>query len=81
LGSGDTFGGLAAHYKVGVSTTRQIVLDVCTAINQRLGSIVLKKPIENDWRLIADRFETICNFPFCTGAIDGKHVAITVICN
>lgn len=52
LGSGDSFGGLAAHYKIGVSTVRSIVHDVCAAMHTHLGPIVLSKPTVEDWRSI-----------------------------
>lgn len=31
---------------------------------------------EDDWRKVADEFESKWNYPGCIGAIDGKHVAV-----
>lgn len=31
---------------------------------------------ENEWKIIADDFETKCNFPNCVRAVGGKHVNI-----
>jgi hypothetical protein len=78
LASGDTFRTIAAHYKIGVSTVREIVHDVCTAINSRMTIMVLNRPNKDDWKGIANRFDSKCDFPMCCGSIDGKHVKITV---
>lgn len=29
---------------------------------------------ENEWKNVADRFQELWNFPYCLGAIDGKHI-------
>lgn len=33
-------------------------------------------PNESEWKEIARKFEERWNFPFCCGALDGKHVQI-----
>jgi hypothetical protein len=78
LGSGDQHIGLSAHYKIGLSTVREIIHDVCDAIVNRLRPLVLKKPTEDDWKAIAAKFESMWNFPYCCGAVDGKHVRLRV---
>uniref|UniRef100_A0A8D9E207 Nuclease HARBI1 n=1 Tax=Cacopsylla melanoneura TaxID=428564 RepID=A0A8D9E207_9HEMI len=37
---------------------------------------MLPPPTEERWRQIALKFEEICKFPNCIGAVDGKHVVI-----
>ena len=31
---------------------------------------------EDEWRVIAENFETKWNFPQCIGALDGKHITM-----
>ena len=64
------------NFRIGVSTARQIILDVSTAIRDALASIYLPVPSEIEWHSIADEFFLWWNFPNCIGAIDGKHIMI-----
>ena len=42
-----------------------------------LGKIYMKTPnTEEEWTTIANRFETLWNFPNCIGAVDGKHIVM-----
>ena len=61
---------------MGVSTARQIILDVCTALWDALASIHMPVPSEVEWESIAEDFFSRWNFPNCIGAIDGKHIMI-----
>ena len=61
---------------MGVSTARQIILDVCMAIWDVLAPIYMPVPSEDKWKSTADEFYERWNFPNCIGAIDGKHVMI-----
>ena len=31
---------------------------------------------ETEWKGVSDQFERLWNFPYCVGAIDGKHIVI-----
>ena len=76
LATGDAIKTIAYNFRMGVSTARQIVLDVCTALWDALASIHMPVPSEVEWESIAEDFFARWNFPNCIGAIDGKHVMI-----
>ena len=76
LATGDAIKTIAYNFRMGVSTARQIVLDVCTALWDALASIHMPVPSEVEWKSIAEDFFARWNFPNCIGAIDGKHVMI-----
>ena len=76
LATGDAITTIAYNFQMGVSTARQIILDVCTAIWDVLASIYMPVPSEDKWESIANEFYERWNFPNCIGAIDGKHVMI-----
>lgn len=38
--------------------------------------IYLQSPKRNDWEKSEEVFRERWNFPFCVGAIDGKHVRV-----
>lgn len=65
-------------YRLGVSTVSYIIKATCKAIWEALKLDYLAQPTENQWRKIADDFETKWNFSNCVGAIDGKHVRLQV---
>ena len=76
LATRDAITMIAYNFRISVSTARQIILDVCTAIWDALASIHMPVPSEVEWHTIADDFLMRWNFPNCIGAIDGKHVMI-----
>ena len=76
LVTGDAMTTIAYNFRIGVSTARQLILDVCTAIWDALASIHLPVPSEAEWHSIAKDFYVRWNFPNCIGAIDGKHIMI-----
>ena len=67
---------IAYNFRMGVSTARQIILDVCMCYGMLLASIHIPVPSEVEWQTIADDFFVRWNFPNCIGAIDGKHIMI-----
>ena len=76
LATGDAITTIAYNFQMGLSTARQIILDVCTAIWDGLPPIYMPVPSEDKWKSIADEFYERWNFPNCIGAIDGRHVMI-----
>ena len=51
------------NFRIGVSTARQLILDVCTAIWDALASIHLPVPSEAEWHSIAKDFYVKVEFP------------------
>ena len=47
---------IAYNFRIGVSTARQIILDVCTVIWDALALIHMPVPSEVEWHTIADDF-------------------------
>nr|XP_022911217.1 protein ANTAGONIST OF LIKE HETEROCHROMATIN PROTEIN 1-like isoform X2 [Onthophagus taurus] len=76
LATGNSFRSIAFNYRLGFSTVRKIVAEVCDAIWETLGSTVFPTPTEENWKKVAERFNLLWNFPNCIGAIDGKHINI-----
>jgi len=76
LATGNSFRSIGFSYRLGFSTVREIVQDVCQAIWKRLGPITMPQPTEEMWKSIASRYKEMWNFPNCIGAIDGKHINI-----
>ena len=74
LATGNAIKTIDYNFQMGVSTARQIILGVCTAIWDVLAPIYMPVPSEDKWKSIADEFYDRWNFPNCIGAIDGKHV-------
>ena len=56
LATGDAIITIAYNFQIGVSTARQIILDVCTAIWDVLAPIYMPVPSEVKWKSIADEF-------------------------
>ncbi|KAJ8359016.1 hypothetical protein SKAU_G00155410 [Synaphobranchus kaupii] len=78
LATGISQQALAASDKLGRMTVCNIVQEVCEAIWTALESEFVAFPSEAQWKTIAEDFWRLWDFPFCLGAIDGKHVRIRV---
>ena len=72
LATGDAITTIAHNFQMSVSTARQIIFDVCTAIWDVLAPIYMPVPSEDKWKSIADEFYERWNFLNCIGATDGK---------
>jgi hypothetical protein len=53
-------------------------MDACKMITENLMSEMLPNPTIAMWKSVANDFRTLCNFPNCLGALDGKHTCITI---
>ncbi|CAN8000380.1 unnamed protein product [Ixodes hexagonus] len=77
LATGESFTSLHYQYRMGVSTMREKVINVCAALYLYLQPRYMKFPsCPEDWLKIAAGFEQRWEFPNCIGALDGKHVRI-----
>lgn len=76
LFTGNEFQSLAENFRMGYTTVRKIVLDVCKEINKVLAPIYMARCTEQHWLQHAEKFDKIWNFPNCVGAVDGKHVQL-----
>jgi hypothetical protein len=76
LGSGCIFSDIHFTYRLGISTISKIVNEVSGAIWQTLREECMPYSSEDKWLEIANGFEKQANFPYCIGAVDGKHMRI-----
>lgn len=80
LAIGDSYLIIAYSYRLGISTVQSIVINVCTAIIQKLTEEFMPTPTK-DFCKISDDFWNVWNFSNYIGAIDGIHVIITALMN
>ncbi|XP_051156760.1 uncharacterized protein LOC127278874 [Leptopilina boulardi] len=76
LASGYTFLDLHYNFKIGASTARKIVKKVCSAIWLIMKDECIPEVTKERWGKISDDFEKDANFPYCLGAVDGKHIRL-----
>ena len=77
LSLGDGFRSLSQQFRVGLSTSRRIVMETCRAITAVLGHEYLVTPsTRQEWIDIALNYNRSWNFPHCIGSLDGKHIRI-----
>ena len=71
MATGETYGSLAAQYRVGKTMISTIIPEVCNAIWQTMRTLHMRMPQE-----IASDFHVKWKFPHCVGAVDGKHIVL-----
>lgn len=77
LATGDSFTSLQYLFRVSKQViSRSIVPEVCDAIIKLLNNYVKLPASQEDWKMIADKFDEAWNFPKCLGALDGKHIVL-----
>lgn len=76
LGTGDLPVTITLAFRIGESTVREIVKEVCLILIKVLQPVYLSSPTEEDWRKYADGYWRKWNLPNCVGSIDGKHIRL-----
>ncbi|XP_061716889.1 uncharacterized protein LOC133524757 [Cydia pomonella] len=74
--SGASVRTLSTSFRLGETTIRSIIKEVCKAIIDKMMGVYMPTLTAEDWLKIADGFNARWNFPNCIGAIDGKHINI-----
>lgn len=67
---------LAISFRVSPSSVGNILREVTSAIVEEMEMEHLLSPSYATWMHSEEIFRNKWNFPFCVGAIDGKHVRI-----
>lgn len=78
LASGESLRSLAFNYRLGESTTNDIVKETLGAIYNNLKPLVLPDLTEEVWLKAAEGFLRRWNIPNCPGTLDGKHIRTRV---
>ncbi|GBN74709.1 hypothetical protein AVEN_224459-1 [Araneus ventricosus] len=76
LGSGCTFTDLHYAFRIGISTLRKIIKDVCKAIWTIMREECIPELFKEKFDSMALFSKSDANFPHCLGAVDGKHIRI-----
>lgn len=74
--TGASFQSIGYSFRVAHNTIGKIVHETCLALWNTLLPLCLPKPSETLWKMKAERFAALWDFPYCLGALDGKHVRI-----
>ncbi|XP_025265863.1 protein ALP1-like [Camponotus floridanus] len=76
LAIGDLPLSIAVAFRVGESTVRKIIKEVCLVLIKVLQLLYFVCPNDEDWKKCADGFWKRWNLPNCVGSIDGKHIRL-----
>jgi hypothetical protein len=77
LASGNSQQSMSFAYRMGRTTVSNIIQETCSAIWDAFSETYLRPPRTSEqWKKIAEDFNSFWNMPHCVGAIDGKHMAI-----
>ncbi|XP_069591441.1 uncharacterized protein [Ranitomeya imitator] len=76
LATGESLSSLHFQYRLGISTLSGIVNDTCRLCGTFSMMNLSPLPTEDMWMEIAEKFWSVCDFPNCLGAVDGKQIRI-----
>lgn len=76
LATGDLPLSIAPAFRIGDSTVRMLIKEVCQVLINVLQPIYLSQPSEEEWKSDAEGFWRQWNVPNCVGAVDGKHITL-----
>jgi hypothetical protein len=68
-------------YRTAPSNVQAIIISTCKEIWNKLSPTKLTQLTEDEWKKKAEEFYSLCKFCNCTGATDGKHIAIQALLN
>lgn len=71
--TGDLPLSIALAFRIGESTVRMLIKEVCQVLINILQSIYLSQSSEKEWKSYAEGFWKRWNVPNCVGATGGKH--------
>ena len=74
---------IAANYRMSPTVVGRIIVETCRVIwTTLIAKGFIKQPsTEEEWKKIANEFNSRWNFPTAVGAIDGKHVMMQAPAN
>ena len=79
---GDSMQTISFIFRLGHSTVSYIIESTCDPLWEILSPEFVHVPkTSEEWRKISEGFETVRNFPYCVGAIDGKHIVMQAPAN
>jgi len=67
---------ISIYFARGETTVGCIVAETSAILWDILNKKYMPIPDKQQWKIIAERFETLWNLPNCIDALDGKHVRI-----
>lgn len=76
LATGDLPFTIALAFRIGESTVREVVKEVCRILIKVLEPLYLSSPTEEDWKKCIHGYWRRWNIPNCVGSVDGKHVRL-----
>ncbi|XP_029168797.1 protein ANTAGONIST OF LIKE HETEROCHROMATIN PROTEIN 1-like isoform X2 [Nylanderia fulva] len=76
LATGDLPLSIALSFRIGESTMRMLIKEVCQILINVLQPLYLSQPNEEEWKSYAEGFWKRWNVPNCIGAVDGKHITL-----
>ncbi|PNF20160.1 hypothetical protein B7P43_G00612 [Cryptotermes secundus] len=79
LATGCTFADLHHTFRLGETTLREALRQVCHAIWTNQRATCVPEPTRDQWLKIAQQYGAVTNFPNCVGALDGKHIQVRVV--
>ncbi|KAJ8915346.1 hypothetical protein NQ315_008233 [Exocentrus adspersus] len=79
LTTGDSFKTIGHSFRMGFRTVSAVVLEVCTALWNRMQPLFMPEPTTDMWEKSINDFYERWQFPKCLGSIDGKHCYVRLI--
>jgi len=75
LATGNSYKDLSYSTRIAVNTLAILIPETLSALVTVLEAKQMKCPTSAlEWEAVSGRFNALCQFPNCLGAIDGKHI-------